>query len=751
MGALGNSYRLQGRYEGARVLLEQSLALATAERLPTAQIAALQGLGSTYASLAQREYRYAQFAGQTGDGQAQQFRQSASHYDRLAVDAFEQSWQLANNHQDWPNQIQARLNLIPLYYRNARVNGATLSTPGRLPPTLPSALPPDFLDLRQQIQRLSPSQAKVHALLQLAAMAQLTPESDLDWDWTTRCPPTPPPPSTLDLLNAAHSLALRLGNSAMIALTLGRLGHAYECQQNYPTALQWTQQAQLAGQTQDSRYLWYWQAARIFQAQGNLTAALATYKMAVDVLKGIRSDLAISGRDFQFDFRDSVEPIYREFATLQLSQATTPPTPDPRLATDRMAVDPDIEGSALVTSALETIDSLHLAELQNYLGDDCTLEPIAKPIALIDQKTAVLSSILLGDRVALILTRPDGPNHVRSQMHWLPVTPQVLTATVNRLRQQLERRSDLTRSYRQPAQQLYDWLIRPFASDLAPIDTLVFIQDGILRSIPMAALYDGQQFLIEHYAIANTLSLTLVDPTRLDRQNLRVVAFGLTQPAQIEGDLAFAGLKNVATEIQQIITTIPGSTGLLDREFTRDRLQQELQQANTPIIHLATHGKFGIDSRDTFLVTGKLAPLAPPSRANAEVGRSEPRSIPDPVRLYNEKLTMNQLYAMIRQRPPGNPVELLTLSACETAVGSDRDALGLAGIALQAGARSALASLWQIDDQATSALIADFYQALRQGYSRAKALQLAQTQWLQQHPGDHPNYWAAFILVGNWL
>jgi CHAT domain-containing protein len=755
LGALGNSYRLQGRYEGARTLLEQSLALASAENLSTARIAALQGLGSIYASLAKREYRYAQFARQMGDGQTEQFRQSVSRYDRLAIATFEQSLQLAVDQQDQANQVRARLNLIPLYHRNARIDAPNLSDPSHPPVDLAVEL----LSLREQIQRLSPSQAKVYALVQLANMTQLTPESDPDWDWTTRCSATPPPPQTLDWLHAAHTLAQQLENPATIALTLGRLGHAYECQRDYTTALQWTQQAQLVGQTQDSRYLWHWQAARIFQAQGKPAAAFAAYKMAVGVLKGIRSDLAIAGRDLQFDFRDSVEPIYREFAALQLNQAAPWPTseshrdgplplaPEPasESASEPASIASESPPSDLVTAALETIDSLHLAELQNYLGDDCTLEAIAKPIALIDQKTAVFSSILLGDRVALILTRPDGPNHVRSQIHWLPVTAQTVTTTANRLRLLLEKRSDLTHSYRQPAQQLYNWLIRPFAKDLQPIDTLVFIQDGILRSIPMATLYDGQQFLIERYAMANTLSLTLVDPTRLDSQNLRVVAFGLTQPALIEGGLAFGGLKDVATEVQQIVAMIPGSTGILDLAFTRDRLQQELQQANTPIIHLATHGKFGIDARDTFLVTGNLVP------STGAPSPTEPRPGSSPPPLYNEKLTMNQLYAMIRKRPPSNPVELLTLTACETAVGSDRDALGIAGISLQAGARSALASLWQIDDQATAVLIANFYQALRQGASRAKALQFAQTQWLQTHPDGHPSYWAALILVGNWL
>lgn len=122
--------------------------------------------------------------------------------------------------------------------------------------------------------------------------------------------------------------------------------------------------------------------------------------------------------------------------------------------------------------------------------------------------------------------------------------------------------------------------------------------------------------------------------------------------------------------------------------------------------------------------------------------------------LYNDKLTMNELYRIIRNISQGKALELLTLTACETAAGSDRDALGIAGISLQAGARSAVASLWQVDDQSTAQLITRFYQDLQRGLSRAKALQAAQKAWLQQHDGErysHPGFWAALILVGNWL
>ncbi|MEH2327553.1 CHAT domain-containing protein [Nostoc sp.] len=140
------------------------------------------------------------------------------------------------------------------------------------------------------------------------------------------------------------------------------------------------------------------------------------------------------------------------------------------------------------------------------------------------------------------------------------------------------------------------------------------------------------------------------------------------------GSKFFEPLTQVQSELKAITTSLPKSKGLLDRDFTLERLQEELEKNTYPIIHLATHGKFGIDDRETFLVTGK------------KVAVNRQKSLPS--KIYNEKLTLNDLYQLINRTYPQNkPIELLTLTACETAVGSDRETLGLAGIAIQAGSQ----------------------------------------------------------------
>jgi len=162
---------------------------------------------------------------------------------------------------------------------------------------------------------------------------------------------------------------------------------------------------------------------------------------------------------------------------------------------------------------------------------------------------------------------------------------------------------------------------------------------------------------------------------------------------------------------------------LLNQDFQTETLEQELRESRYGILHIATHGKFSTDAKDSFLLT------------------------------FDGKLTMNkldQLIGLFRYRQ--DPLELLTLSACQTAVGDDRAALGLAGVAIKAGARSALATLWFINDEASAELISEFYRQLRDpAVSKAMAIQRAQIKLLGDRVYDHPAYWSPFLLLNNWL
>src|SRR5256712_2366701 len=209
--------------------------------------------------------------------------------------------------------------------------------------------------------------------------------------------------------------------------------------------------------------------------------------------------------------------------------------------------------------------------------------------------------------------------------------------------------------------------------------------------------------------------LSLVEPQPIKRGKVRLLLNDLSKPVQ-----GFAALNFVAGELHSIEPLYPSET-LLNEGFTLAKLNRKLTDEQYSIVHIAWHGQFDRDVRKTFVLT------------------------------YDSKLTLNDLEALIRPgQYRGRPVELLVLSACQTAAGDDRAALGLAGVAVKAGARSALATLWYINDQASSDLVAEFYRQLQDpAVSRAKALQRAQVKLLSNWRYEHPGYWSPFLLLNN--
>jgi CHAT domain-containing protein len=192
---------------------------------------------------------------------------------------------------------------------------------------------------------------------------------------------------------------------------------------------------------------------------------------------------------------------------------------------------------------------------------------------------------------------------------------------------------------------------------------------------------------------------------------------GLTESVQ-----GFPPLPDVEGEVNKLDDLYDGAV-LENDSFTESNIEQQLGETPYSIVHVASHGKFQSDVRNTFLLT------------------------------YDGKLNMDTLEGyMASTTYRDRPVELLTLSACQTAVGDDKAALGLGGVAVKAGARSAVATLWYINDKASSMLITEFYSNLHNtDESKAQALQKAQIELLNDPRFSHPSYWAPFLLIGNWL
>ena len=504
-------------------------------------------------------------------------------------------------------------------------------------------------------------------------------------------------------LSEAATMAESIGDRRMSSYAWGHLGSLYEDEQRYQEALQLTRRATFAAQqvnAPESLYRWEWQTGRLLRKIGTTDDAIGAYRRAVRTLQSIRPELSVSYGAPQTSFREGMGPVYFELVDLLLQRAAS--------LQDRDQVGP------YLIEARETIELFKAAELRDYFRDDCVDTALSKITTLdvVAQTAVVIYPILLADRTELLLSLPSGLKRVS-----VPVGAATLTEEVRQLRRRLEKRT--TREYLPHAQKLYDWLIRPLEADLAasPIDTLVFVPDGALRTIPMTALHDGKQFLIAKYAVGITPSLSLSDPRPLKRENMKVLAVGVTEAVQ-----GFPALPNVAAELQQMHTLL-GSQNLVNREFLAANLEKKLKDEQFSIVHVASHGEFGNDVENTFLLT------------------------------FDDKLSLDRLSQMVGVfRFRDDPLELLTLSACDTAAGDDRAALGLAGMAIKAGARSALATLWNINDEAAVGLVLDFYREVKNpATSRAVALQRAQLKLIENPRYEHPGYWSAFLMINNWL
>lgn len=526
----------------------------------------------------------------------------------------------------------------------------------------------------------------------------------------------PPQQTTLQAkLNLVHNLVKQKANSQQIipliietiqqakslniprieTEALGILGNLYEQNQQWQEAEKITERALLIAQNINAKeltYQWQWQLGRILQAQNKTQQAIASYTEAVNNLQLLRSDLVAISSDLQYSFQEKIEPVYRELAALLLQPGASQKD---------------------LNQARQVIELLQVAELDNFFRDAC-LDTQPVQVDSIDPTAAVLYTIKLENRLEVIAAIPNQPLKHYSQ----ELPPSELEIVVSSANSQI---SNPRRLNLQLLQQVYNWLIRPIEADLAKnqIKTLVFVPDGVLRNLPPATLHDGKQYLIEKYSIAIAPSLQLAQPLRQPaktEKRQQVLLAGLSEPRQ-----GFRRLPGVKQEIEQIGSLFTSEI-LLDKNFTEVNFNQSAQETPFRIVHLATHGQFSSNSDNTFVLT------------------------------WDEKIDIDELNSLIRgDIKQLHPVDLLVLSACETATGDRNSTLGLAGIAVRGGARSTLASLWTVNDIATAKLMTNFYRELAQGnITKAEALRRAQLSILKSDRFSHPFFWSAFILVGNW-
>ncbi len=417
-----------------------------------------------------------------------------------------------------------------------------------------------------------------------------------------------------------------------------------------------------------------------------------------------------------------------------------------------MDIDPKINYALLNNpeQAIPEIDEQFESEYENYLGEDIpeeevSVETIRNTLKTINTQTGtnpvIIYALSQPEQLELVMVMPEG-NPIRK------VVPEANAAV---LRQTLtEFRSAVTdvtdsRGYKASAQKLYQWLIAPLEPQLESlgIDTLIFCMDAGLRLIPMAALHDGQQFLVEKYSIGSIPSVSLTNSRYKPVKDAQVLGMGASTFQKL------SPLPAVPMELEMITRQLWSGESFLNENFTLDNLKAQRQQKPFEIIHLATHAEFQSgDASNSY------------------------------IQLWDTQLSLDRLRQMGWQEAP--QVELLALSACRTAVGDERVELGFAGLAVQAGVKSALASLWYVNDEGTLALMSGFYQHLRQPdvTIKAEALRRAQIAMLRgqvrlengQLQGleglgsiplppelaargnnelSHPFYWAGFTMIGS--
>ncbi|MGI0487228.1 CHAT domain-containing protein [Pantanalinema rosaneae CENA516] len=424
----------------------------------------------------------------------------------------------------------------------------------------------------------------------------------------------------------------------------------------------------------------------------------------------------------------------------------SPTSPSPSLST--LLLNPQQIQQALdqnnIVGAIQQVELGWKTQFEEYYQGKLT----AQLVEVADMSRALERlHRVTGQKTALVYAIPT-PNHLELVVVFPGIRPihQRVTAANREALGQLTRSFRLgivdpnspAQNYLKPSQQLYEWMIAPIAAELRAqgIDTLLFCLGGRLRGLPLAALHDGKQFLVEHYNLAIIPAFNLLDSRPSQLQNAKVLAMGASEFSHLPP------LPAVPIELATITEQLWQGKALLNQDFTPENLKAEREAQAFSIVHLATHAEF-----------------SPGAIQNSYI------------QFWNSRVSPDQFRDLELRVPE---VQLLVLSACRTALDPQAE-LGFAGSAVMSGSKATLASLWAVSDVGTLVLMSEFYRQLRSAPIKAAALRQAQIAMLNQqvtltnNPAmqtrgtplastlarqrntdlSHPYYWAGFTLVGN--
>ena len=714
----GNVLRAIGRLEESQQILEQSVKLVenlSSSKQAEARGAILLSLGNTLRARGnlERDRRASpQYDFIPWDCSNRIILEDASEAVKEPFDNAEQRYQqIIDEYTLSAIKTRAQLNQLSLLLEQGKLNRAK-----ELASTVNERSLSQFPQSRMRVY------ARINWAKSLACLRQKPPGDEPSWD------------TIVSQMKTAQREATEIKDKLAQSYVIGSLGGLHEYwvrQKQMPTGENPIQTAQKLTQealylvqpaeAPDVAYQWQWQLGRLLDAEGEgkREEAIAYYEAAVKTLESVRGNLLTINSDVQFSLRDNVEPVYRKLVDLLLRRAEA-------------FEDNRQEKEKLLKEVLDVVDSLRLAELENFLRCDLSgqAEGVKQDIEEIDPEAAFIYPIILQDRLKIIFKLPNQSLDIRVSKG---ITSTKIETTIDEMQKFQSRESgfDDVKGY---SHDIYNWLIQPLEEDLnklskkSEIKTLVFLLDGSLRNVPMAVLMDkNEEYLIEKYAVAVIPSRNLVELQPRQKQ-FNTLTAGITEGRNFENFGYFEPLEFVGEELKNIQkVTESANQPLLDERFTDERLEREIDSAAFPIVHIATHGEFNSDPERTFIVA------------------------------WDKLIKAKNFDEIIQVTNPDKPIsiELLVLSACKTAQGDRRAALGLAGVAAQARVRTTVATLWTVNDKATADFMFEFYKNLKQEQTIAEALRQTQLFFLGKSGSEvdykFPYYWSPFILVGNWL
>jgi CHAT domain-containing protein/flagellar biosynthesis chaperone FliJ len=619
----------------------------------------------------------------------------------------------------------------------------------------------------------------------------------------------------IELYQQSLAIKREIGDRKGEANSLNNLGLAYNSLGQYPKAIEFHQQSLAIFREIGDRNgegLTLGNLGLTLEKQQQPELAIVFYKQSVNVREGIRQDLRKLPREQQESYTQTVADDYRSLADLLLSQGRVLEaqqvlellkiqelrdfTRNARaggetagIALSRIEEDILKKYGTLIAFGLKLYECEQqkcniLSQLRDQLDtltqqfnqdtntfrktlqerlakDPALMEPeqvrnTAAKIVTAEPDTILVYPLVLKDKIRILLATRAGEKGVVFRTFETPVNQQQLWNKVSQFRTELSNPNG-EKELKAISQELYNWLIKPLEGEIKGknVRNLVFSLDRSTRYIPMAALFDGKQYLIERYGISTILNAGLTDvkdrlPSK--KQDIKVLAMGVSKAFP-----GFNALSNVPLELANIVQKsgkentgiFPGSE-FLDEAFIFPTLRDNL--SGNKILHIATHGKFESGRpENSFLLSGT-----------------------------GEELKIDQIQTLQNYM---KDTHLVVLSACETALGGvDADGIEMSGISfyfLTNGAKAVIASLWLVNDASTSQLMQQFYQNLSTGkMTKAQALREAQIAMIQDskiqsgdvnrssvnytpgqsrnsesisHNLSHPYYWSPFILIGNGL